>query len=178
MEYSQNLVDKLSHLLTQHYSMFQADMLERVILDENIDIDMFEKGLEDLENYRMNTDEDDEYMPVVFTEHKADKSNLLLCLEHKDQFKRDAISSIIEYIKDYLGNRIENEKLVFCDSFGRPQALVLSDGLEAVSIFSDDDGIITLETNDGSVSLNTLNINELTAILYDLNYDNFSVTGK
>lgn len=66
MEHSQNLINKLSIVLTRSYSMFQSDMLERAILDENIDEETFQKGLENLEKYRMGTAEDDEYTPEEF----------------------------------------------------------------------------------------------------------------
>lgn len=66
MEQTQNTIDKLSIVLTYHFSMYQADMLERAIFDESIDADTFQKGLEDLEKYRATNAEDDEYTPEEF----------------------------------------------------------------------------------------------------------------
>lgn len=69
MEVTQNVVNKLSHALTYHYSIFHADLLERAILDEEIDDLDFQAGFEDLELHLSNPDkygDCDEYVPEIF----------------------------------------------------------------------------------------------------------------
>ena len=62
---SNDTIEKLSTVLTWHYSMYQADMIERAIFDDTISLSDFKDSFNELVR-GIRDDDDDEYSPGVF----------------------------------------------------------------------------------------------------------------
>lgn len=60
---SDDTIEKLSVVLTRHYYIHEADMIERAIFGDNISVYDFKESFNDFKNY--NGDED-EYVPGIF----------------------------------------------------------------------------------------------------------------